>query len=251
MTMKQTADMDYIPHLPLQIRLITGLGIVTLLLSIVLFLSYHYAVRQVIVEGNKHYSAQEIQAMVLKGYFGDNSLYLSLKYKNKEIKGIPFIDTMDVIIVSNDTIKISVYEKALAGYVEYLGRYMYFDNDGMVVEAAKVPTQGIPQVTGLTFDHIVLYEKLPIENDQIFQNILTITKLLNKYDVICDKIQFDASYNVTLGYDKVKVNIGKLENLDEKLMQLPYILPSLKGESGTLDLQNYTQESRSISFERD
>ena len=162
-----------------------------------------------------------------------------------------FIDTMDVIIVSNDTIKISVYEKALAGYVEYLGRYMYFDNDGMVVEAAKVPTQGIPQVTGLTFDHIVLYEKLPIENDQIFQNILTITKLLNKYDVICDKIQFDASYNVTLGYDKVKVNIGKLENLDEKLMQLPYILPSLKGESGTLDLQNYTQESRSVSFERD
>ena len=74
---------------------------------------------------------------------------------------------------------------------------------------------------------------------------------LNKYDVICDKIQFDASYNVTLGYDKVKVNIGKLENLDEKLMQLPYILPSLKGESGTLDLQNYTQESRSVSFERD
>ena len=239
MTMKQTADMEYIPHLQLKIRLITGLGIVTLLLSIVLFLSYHYAVRQVIVEGNKHYSAQ------------DNSLYLSLKYKNKEIKGIPFIDTMDVIIVSNDTIKISVYEKALAGYVEYLGRYMYFDNDGMVVEAAKVPTQGIPQVTGLTFDHIVLYEKLPIENDQIFQNILTITKLLNKYDVICDKIQFDASYNVTLGYDKVKVNIGKLENLDEKLMQLPYILPSLKGESGTLDLQNYTQESRSVSFERD
>lgn len=123
--------------------------------------------------GYKHYSAQEIQAMVLKGHFGDNSLYLSLKYKNKEIKGIPFIDTMDVIIVSNDTIKVSVYEKALAGYVEYLGRYMYFDNDGMVVEAAKVPTQGIPQVTGLTFDHIVLYEKLPIENDQIFQNILT------------------------------------------------------------------------------
>ena len=74
MTMKQTADMEYIPHPQLKIRLITGLGIVTLLLSIVLFLSYHYAVRQVIVEGNKHYSAQEIQAMVLKGYFGDNSL---------------------------------------------------------------------------------------------------------------------------------------------------------------------------------
>lgn len=249
--MKQNDDIEYIPHLQLKIRLIIVLGIITTFLAIALFLSYHYAVRHVIVEGNKHYSAQEVQAMVLKGYLGDNSLYLSLKYKNKEIKGIPFIDTMDVIIVSNDTIKISVYEKALAGYVEYLGRYMYFDNDGMIVEAAKVTTKGIPQVTGLNFDHVVLYEKLPVENDEIFQNILTITKLLNKYDVICDRIQFDSSYNVTLGYGKVKVNIGKLENLDEKLMQLPYILPSLEGESGTLDLQNYTQESKSVSFERD
>ena len=249
--MKQNDDIEYIPHLQLKIRLIIVLGIITTFLAFALFLSYHYAVRHVIVEGNKHYSAQEVQAMVLKGYLGDNSLYLSLKYKNKEIKGIPFIDTMDVIIVSNDTIKISVYEKALAGYVEYLGRYMYFDNDGMIVEAAKVTTKGIPQVTGLNFDHVVLYEKLPVENDEIFQNILTITKLLNKYDVICDRIQFDSSYNVTLGYGKVKVNIGKLENLDEKLMQLPYILPSLEGESGTLDLQNYTQESKSVSFERD
>ena len=249
--MKQNDDIEYIPHLQLKIRLIIVLGIITTFLAIALFLSYHYAVRHVIVEGNKHYSAQEVQSMVLKGYLGDNSLYLSLKYKNKEIKGIPFIDTMDVIIVSNDTIKISVYEKALAGYVEYLGRYMYFDNDGMIVEAAKVTTKGIPQVTGLNFDHVVLYEKLPVENDEIFQNILTITKLLNKYDVICDRIQFDSSYNVTLGYGKVKVNIGKLENLDEKLMQLPYILPSLEGESGTLDLQNYTQESQCVSFERD
>jgi len=244
-------DIEYIPHYQLKIRLIIVLGIVTVLLAVFLFLLTHYTVRNVVVEGNKHYSAGEIQAMVMTGYFGDNSLYLSMKYKDKEITDIPFIASMDVIIVSNDTIKISVYEKSLAGYVEYLGRYMYFDNDGVVIEAAKVPTQGIPQVTGLTFDHIVLYEKLPVENDEIFQNILTITKMLNKYDVICDKIQFDEDYNVTLGYGSVKVNIGKLENLDEKLMQLPYILPSLEGESGTLDLQNYTSDRKSITFEKD
>jgi len=244
-------DIEYIPHYQLKIRLIIVLGAVTALLAVFLFLLTHYTVRNVVVEGNKHYSASEIQAMVMTGYFGDNSLYLSLKYKNKEITGIPFIDTMDVIIVSKDTIKITVYEKSLAGYVEYLGRYLYFDNDGVVIEVAKVTTQGIPQVTGLTIDSFTLYEKLPVENDEIFQNVLTITKMLNKYDVICDKIQFDDDYNVTLGYGSVKVNIGKLENLDEKLMQLPYILPSLEGESGTLDLQNYTSDRKSITFEKD
>lgn len=248
---KNKKELDYIPHLQLKIRLTIVLGVIVLALAVVYFLLIHFAVKKVIVDGNKHYSAQEIQKMVMSGHFGDNSLYLSFKYKNKEINDIPFIETMDVVVVSNDTIKISVYEKALAGYVEYLGRYMYFDNDGMVVEAAKVPTTGIPQVTGLSIDHVVLYEKLPVENDKIFQDILTITKLLNKYNVICEKIQFDSNYNVTLGYAKVKVNIGQLENLDEKIMQLQYILPSLDGERGTLDLQNYTLDKKTITFEKE
>jgi cell division protein FtsQ len=56
---------------------------------------------------------------------------------------------------------------------------------------------------------------------------------------------------VTLGYGDVKVNIGELENLDEKIMQLPSILPSLEGEKGTLELQNYTSDKKSISFQRE
>lgn len=242
---------ERIPNLQLKIRIIAALTVLTVLLMVVYFLLTHFMVKTVIVDGNKHYSSQEIQDFIMGGYLGDNSLFLSLKYMNKEIKDIPFIDTMDVMVVSNDTIKITVYEKALAGYVEYLGRYMYFDNEGTVVEAAKVTTSGIPQVTGLQFDHIVLYDSLPVDDATIFQSILTITKLLNKYNVGCDKMQFDTSYSVTLGYGSVKVNLGRLENLDEKIMQLPYILPQLEGKRGTLDLQNYTESSKTITFEKE
>ena len=248
---KKDGNITKIPDTGKKIRIIVVLCVVNVLLLISCFLLTHFAVKNVIVDGNKHYSAQEIQSMIMTCYFGDNSLYLSLKYKNKEVEGIPFVETMDVVVQSNDTIKITVYEKALAGYVEYLGRYMYFDNEGVIVEVAKVTTKGIPQVTGLSFDHVVLYEKLPVENSDIFQNILTITKLLNKYDVICDKIQFDAGYNVTLGYGGVKVKIGAMENLDEKIMQLPRILPSLAGEKGVLDLQNYSADKKTTSFERE
>jgi cell division protein FtsQ len=234
-----------------RVKIIIFLGIVNILLSVAYYVLIHYEVRTVTVEGNQHYSADEIKAMVMTGYLGDNSLYLSLKYKNKDIEGIPFIETMDVVVKSNDSIRIIVYEKAIAGYVEYLGRYMYFDNEGTVVEAAKVTTSSVPQVTGLKFDHVVLYEKLPVEDDSVFQNILTITKLLNKYDIMCDKIQFDSSYNVTLGYGDVKVSVGNLTDLDEKLMQLPSVLPSLKGEKGTLDLQNYSSDKKTISFQRE
>lgn len=247
---KEYSAITKVPDIRIKIRVIIALGIINVFLAASYFMLTHYAVKTVQVDGNKHYSAEEIKAMVMTGFLGDNSLYLSLKYKNKGIEDVPFVETMDVMVQSNDTIRIIVYEKALAGYVQYLGRYMYFDNEGVVVESSKVTTKGIPQVTGLNFDHIILHEKLPVENDQIFQNILTITKLLNKYDVLCDKIQFDSSYNVTLGYDTVKVNIGAMQNLDEKLMQLPQILPSLEGERGTLDLQNYTADRKSVSFER-
>ena len=239
---KQENIITKMPDIKVKVRIIIILGIINVLLMVMYFALTHFAVKTVQVDGNKHYSAEEIKSMVMTGYLGDNSLYLSLKYKNKGI---------DVMVQSNDTIRITVYEKALAGYVQYLGRYMYFDNEGVVVETSKVTTKGIPQVTGLNFDHVVLHEKLPVENDQIFKNILTITKLLNKYDILCDRIQFDSSYNVTLGYGGVKVTIGALDNLDEKLMQLPQILPSLAGEKGTLDLQNYTADRKSVSFERE
>jgi cell division protein FtsQ len=234
-----------------RLHIIIILGIINILLCAIYYVLIHYEVRTVTVDGNQHYSAEEIKAMVMTGYLGDNSLYLSLKYKNKDIEDIPFIETMDIVVQSNDTIKITVYEKAVAGYVEYLGRYMYFDNEGIIVEASKVTTAGVPQVTGLSFDHVVLYEKLPVDNDEIFQNILTITKMLNKYDILCDKIMFDSNYSVTLGYGDVKVSIGSLDDLDEKLMQLPSILPSLEGEKGTLDLQNYSSDKKTISFQRD
>ncbi|MEZ3443987.1 MAG: FtsQ-type POTRA domain-containing protein [Lachnospiraceae bacterium] len=248
---KQENIITKMPDIKVKVRIIIILGIINVLLMVMYFALTHFAVKTVQVDGNKHYSAEEIKSMVMTGYLGDNSLYLSLKYKNKGIEDIPFVETMDVMVQSNDTIRITVYEKALAGYVQYLGRYMYFDNEGVVVETSKVTTKGIPQVTGLNFDHVVLHEKLPVENDQIFKNILTITKLLNKYDILCDRIQFDSSYNVTLGYGGVKVTIGALDNLDEKLMQLPQILPSLAGEKGTLDLQNYTADRKSVSFERE
>ena len=89
-------DDEIIPYYEWKIRLIIILGALTVLLSVVYFLLVHFEVKNVVVEGNKHYSAKEIQDMIMTGYLGDNSLYLSLKYKKKEIENIPFIETMDV-----------------------------------------------------------------------------------------------------------------------------------------------------------
>lgn len=211
----------------------------------------NYTVTTVYVEGNVHYDNEEIMAMVMDGYYGNNSIFLSMKYKDKGIEDIPFIEKMDISVLDPNTIKIEVYEKALAGYVEYLERYMYFDKDGIVVEVSTEKTMGIPLVTGLSFDHVILYQPLPVENAEIFDDILSITQLVNKYELSIDRIYFGSDDTLALYFADIKVALGKRENLEQKIMELRYMLPELAGKSGTLRMENYTEETKTITFEPD
>ena len=222
-----------------------------LLTGIYYYITTAYEVTTVYVDGNVHYTNEEVMDMVMEGRYGNNSLYLAMKYKDKGVEGIPFVEKMDVNILTPNTIRISVYEKALAGYVEYLGRYMYFDRDGTVVESSAERTRGIPQVTGLHFDYVVVNEPLPVENDEIFKRILDITQLLNKYELMADKIFFDSSYDLTLFFEDVRVTLGSSSEIDQKIIKLKNILPELEGKSGTLQMENYTEDTKNITFRRE
>ena len=208
----------------------------------------NYTITTVYVEGNIHYTNEEIMNMVMEGKYGNNSLFLSLKYRDKGVDNIPFIETMDVAIEEKDTIRITVYEKAIAGCVFYLGRYMYFDNDGIIVETSEEATPGIPQVTGLSYDYVILHEPLPVENQNVFQDILNITHMLSKYSLSVDKIYFSPDYQVTLIFGNVQIAMGDSSDLDEKISKVQYLLPSLEGKEGVVDMREYTEETDKISF---
>ncbi len=223
----------------------------SILFAVYRYITTAYEVTTVYVDGNVHYTNEEVMDMVMGGRYGNNSLYLALKYRNKGIEGVPFVEKMDVHILSPNTIRISVYEKALAGYVEYLGRYMYFDRDGIVVESSEDRTSGIPQVTGLKFNYVVLNELLPVENDEIFKRILDITQLLNKYELMADKIFFDSSYDLTLFFGEVRVMLGSNSDIDQKIIRLKNILPELEGKKGTLQMENYTEDTKNITFQQE
>ena len=216
-----------------------------------LYIINNYKVTTVHVEGSIHYTNEEIMEMVMGGKFGDNSLFLSLKDRDKGSEGLPFIEMMDVDIEAKDTIRITVYEKALAGYVRYLGRYVYFDKDGIVVETSMEETAGIPQVTGLSFDHVILHEPLPVDKPELFDEILNITQQLAKYSLTADRIYFNSAYEVTLYFGEARIALGENKDIDEKIMKLQYILPDLLGKSGTLDMRDYSEDTKTYSFEQD
>ena len=236
-------------------KFLIGLGVVCLLVAAimitVLCLLEIYKVKTVYVNGNVHYTSNEIKDMVMVGKLGDNSIYLSLKYKNKTIEDVPFISAMDVEILSPDTIKITVYEKSLAGCVEHLGEYVYFDRDGMVVECSPNMTEGVPVVSGFSFDSVVLYEPLPVADEKIFEVILTIAQLYDKYEMKAERIQFVAGGNIVVHTGGIKAAMGKGENIDDKVMTLAALMPNLTGQSGTVKLENYTKDSKNVIFKPD
>lgn len=228
-------------------------GTAVLIIIVILLSGYSlmhfFTIDTVIVDGNVHYSDEEIQEMVLGGRFDHNSIYLSLKYHNKQMEDIPFVETMDVKILSPTSIKITVYEKSMAGFVEYMGQYFYFDKDGTVVESSSVKTLGVPQIKGLQFDHIVLLEKLPVEDDTIFNHILDISQLLEKYGISAEQIYLDKNYEITLYFGQCRIKLGNTDYIDEKIMKLKMILPNIEGKKGVLRMENYTSQSTDVTFE--
>lgn len=215
----------------------------------VYYVSSAYHVKTVRVEGNEHYTAEEIEEMVLSGGVLDNSLYLALVYSKKKMEDVPFVESMDVEIVSKNEICIRVYEKTLAGCVNYLGSYLYFDREGIVVETSQELTEGVPIVRGLSFDHVAMHEKMPVEEESIFGEILKVTQLLAKYELHADEIYFNSAGEITILFGQARVYLGTDDYIDGKVEQLAYILPNLEGKAGLLHLENYDENTTKINFE--
>ena len=65
-----------------------------------------------------------------------------------------------------------------------------------------------------------------------------------------DKIFFNEENEITLYFGNVRARLGK-DNLEEKIMRLQQILPSLEGESGVVDMQNYSDDRKNVTFRKD
>lgn len=210
-----------------------------------------FNIRKITIEGVEHYTEEEIKNIIFKSTYDYNTLYLYWKFHYTEMEEIPFVDTLELELIAPDEVKLTVYEKSVIGYVEHLGRYLYFDKDGMVVESSETMIEGVPAISGLNFDHIVLNEQLPVEKEEVFRDILDISQLLSKYKIVPDKIYFGDTLEVTLYFGYAKVYLGDDTDIEEKIVRLQYLLPSLEGLKGTLHMENFTEDTENITFEKE
>ena len=97
----------------------------------------------------------------------------------------------------------------------------------------------------------LFYEPLPVANNSVFETILTIAQLYEKYEMEADLIQFTSGGNIIVHTGGIKAAVGKGDNIDDKVMTLASIMPHLTGQAGTVKLENYTKESKNVIFKPD
>ncbi|MGN0506014.1 MAG: cell division protein FtsQ/DivIB [Lachnospiraceae bacterium] len=218
-----------------------------LFLAAVLVWGYNLSrLKTIEYEGLTRYTEQEFTKLLSSSAVTQNTYGFFLKHSLFPRTDIPFIEEYDVTVVNSKAVRVQVYEKLVTGCVEIMGKYMYFDKDGIVVESSAERLNGVPLIVGLKFDEIVLYEKLHVQKQSLFTKILDITKLLLQYDIPAETIIFDSNYEVTLVCGDIKVLLGKKDMYDLQLSALQGILAAAKGRSGTLDMRSYSKENQDV-----
>ncbi|MCI8464539.1 MAG: hypothetical protein HFI63_01585 [Lachnospiraceae bacterium] len=223
-------------------------GIVILLFLFLFLFGYSTRIQDVTVIGNTRYTEEELISMIFPEEKDWNTFYALYQEQFGKAKDIPFVEKYQVKITGLHSAKITVYEKSVAGCLEYMGSYMYFDREGIIVESSRELEENVPLVTGIQFQHIVMYEKLEVGDAGIFAEILNLSQLLAQYELYPERMAFDKDKQVTLIMGEIQAFLGDSRYMAEKVAELSDMYPALSGRSGTVYLNEYRPDVKNPSY---
>lgn len=231
-------------------KIIAGVIGAGILVAMIAFFSY-YKVDSVEVRGTSHYTDEEVKKMVLRGPLASNSVLAPLFYSTTKTDDIIYVDAFKVTQLNRSTICISVKEKKIVGCIKYLDSYIYFDRNGIFVEGSQTRDETVPYFDGIQVNKIVMDEKLDIKGDTVLNTAVALSTIFQKNDMIPDHIQFDSSYSISLIYGNITVQLGKDENLEEKMNRVIAIMPKIQGKKGILHMESVSTDTNTFEEEKE
>ena len=208
--------------------------------------------QEVSVEGTDLYTAEEIQGYILDDEYSGNAIYAFLKNKAFPKGDAEFIDSFDVKLTGMNSLTIICNEKKILGYLSQEdGNYIYFDYDGVITEISQTfVDRGYMKVEGVSCEEPERGKKLTIGEERIGY-LTSLIKILQKNNLMPNVVSYDENGRIILAYDTYNISLGSSVYLEEKIDRVMRILPQLEGLHGTLHLENYSNSSADIVFEKD
>lgn len=231
------------------------LGLLTFVLGIAIIifaflLLFH--VQKIEVKGNQYSSDNAVISWYREDKYAMNSVYAWWKYNHTDVKQLPVVESSKVSLKAPWSVRITVKEKEITGYIDYKDQYLYFDKDGTALLKTAERLKGAAYIEGMDIDEskVKLGKVLPVSDKNFFKRIVEISQLLVKYKLNPDRVTSSGS-ELNLYFGKVEVLLGK-SNYEERLAQVSPILEKLKekypDQEGTLHLENFEASDKAIRF---
>ena len=228
----------------------TGLAVGAILLAGIIFFFSFFHVTHVEVMENTHYSKKELKKMILTGAFSSNSILAPITCSKAKVENVPYVESYSVSRSGRNSIVIGVKEKNVVGCIPYLDSYIYFDRNGKFIESSRTRDEDVPYFEGITVKKTVMNEKLPIK-DAVLNTAVALSTIFAKNDMTPDYIELDEDYSLNLIYGDITVKLGKDRYLEDKMNRTIAILPQITGEKGILHMENITESSKTVTFEKE
>lgn len=215
--------------------------------AILLFIFFGLRITTVRVEGTKIYSEEEIRQSVFSRKFSDNALLFSVYRRVYGVNKLPFVEDIEVSYEGMHTVKLHVYDKTISGCIRYMGQYVYFDKDGIVLQSMKEKKDEVPVVTGIRFGTFTVGEAFQVKEKSLFKTIMNVSQLIGHYDISVKRIHV-AEDSVVLYAGDIRVQLGKKELYDDEVSALSSVLETAQKEKlkGTIDMTNFVSGDKII-----
>lgn len=229
-------------------RLYIVIGMVAFAVILILIMLLVFRAKNVTVTGCEIVTEEDIKSNYLGGPMGDNTIVIWLKDRLGSFGSIPFIRDTDIDIDFPSEVSIQVYEKALIACFYYMGEYVYFDKDGMILESTTEHNPDIPCIEGISFKGFTMNRKIEVDREGQIDTILDISELISHYKIEVDKVLFNNKNEVTLYCGDIKVFLGRQTLYDQQIASVSDVLRQAKENKikGTIDMKNYKQGDKII-----
>ena len=228
--------------------LIEAVVVALFIAALVFFVGFR--VTKVQIEGNQYYTDEEIKKMVLDAPNAGNSILVMLTKTEEKTKDAQMIDHVTIKRKNRNTIVVNVKEKQMVGCLEFQGQYVNFGRQGVIQIITDEQMEGVPLIDGLSVKSVKVGQKLKGINSKKLNTILSVGKMLEKSEQKPDRLVFNDMNQLVLYYGEVEIRLGSDENMDEKMNRLSGILPQLEGMEGILHLENITEDTAGVVFDK-
>ena len=213
-------------------------------LAVVIMLAFYKGrIDTIVYTGNTEHEESTLTEIIFGKFPNRVTYYL---FHSGQVS-IPDVESYRVSFTGTEA-DVQINENKKVGYISFMGANMYFDSSGTIVESTDEIYENVPEITGLSYDSLIVGQKIDTQEEMSLNSVLTFAQNFADYDLPVTQADFTDTGDIVLTMNDVQVQLGTTEHLSDKLYQLSLLYPELENRSGTLYLSNYDGTQNRIIF---